>query len=87
MLPLFLILLVTALGSILISWRVSHEIPRLLGVGSTIVCLIFGFAMAPWPVQVLMLLLILSLERFYPFSRTASEAILISKVSNTKREW
>ena len=69
MLPIFLILLVSAVGSILIYLRASHEIPRLLAAGSAILCSICGFAMAPWPVQVVIFLLILQLERLYPFGK------------------
>ncbi|MBD0363687.1 MAG: hypothetical protein ICV55_13100 [Coleofasciculus sp. C3-bin4] len=66
MLPMFLILLVSALGSILVSLLASHEIPRILSVGSAIFCSLFGFAMAPWPVQLLIFILILRLELLYP---------------------
>ena len=65
MLPVYLILLLTAIGSILISLRASHEITRLLGIGSAILCLIFGFAMAPWLIKILVCVFSLSLERLY----------------------
>lgn len=77
MLPMFLILLVSAVGSILISLRATHEIPRLLAAGSAILCSICGFAMAPWPVQVLIFLLILQLERLYPLGRVGEVPLTV----------
>lgn len=78
MLPIFFILLVSAIGSIWLSLRASNEVSRLLAMGSAIFCLIFGFAMAPWPIQFLIFLLVLSMERFYPFRKTASEFVTLS---------
>ncbi len=78
MLPTFLILLVIAIGSILISFKVSHEIPKLLTLGSAIFCSIYGFALAPWPVQLLIFLLILQLERLYSFRRIGEVTVAIS---------
>lgn len=73
--PMFLVLLLSAIGSILISLKASHEILRLLAVGSAIFCSIYAFALAAWPIQLLIFLLILQLERLYPFRR-AGEVIL-----------
>jgi len=84
MLPLSLFLLISAVGSILISLRASHEIPRLLAAGSAILCSICGFAMAPWSVQVLIFLLILQLERLYPF-RKVGEVPLTVVLSKQRR--
>lgn len=78
MLPTFLILLVSAIGSIWLSLRVSHEVSRVLAIGSAIFCLIFGFATAPWPIQLLIFLLILGSERFYPFRKTALQFVSLS---------
>jgi hypothetical protein len=77
MLPLFLVLLVSAIGSILIYLRASHEISRLLALGSAIVCSLFAFAMAPWPIQLLIFLLILRLEWWYPFSRAVTVKLTV----------
>lgn len=77
MLPLFILLLISALGSIVISLRAAHEIPRLLAAGSAILCSICGFAMAPWPIQLLIFLLILQLERLYPFRKPGEVALTI----------
>lgn len=78
MLPTFLLLLVSAIGSILISFRASHEIPKLLAGASAIFCSIYAFAMAPWPIQVLLLLLILQMERLYSIRRAGEVPIAIS---------
>jgi energy-coupling factor transporter transmembrane protein EcfT len=80
MLPIFIILLLGALGSILISRRASHEIPRLLAVGSAIFCSILGFAVSPWPLQLVIFILILRLEwiYLYPFKRLGSVPLTIS---------
>jgi hypothetical protein len=69
MLPTFIFFLLSALGSILISLRASHEIPRILAGGSAIFCSLLGFALAPWPIQLLIFLLVLRLESWYPFRR------------------
>lgn len=71
--PPFLVLLVSAFGSILVSVRASHEIPRILAIGSAMFCLIFGFAMAPWMVQLPIFLVFLSWARPYRFVRISPE--------------
>jgi hypothetical protein len=69
MLPIYFLLFLCAFGSILISLKASHEISRIIAVGSAIFCLIFGFALSPWPIQLLIVGLLLTLERLYPFHR------------------
>lgn len=69
MLPLYFFLLIMAVGSILISLKASHEISRILAAGCAIFCLILGFALAPWFIQVLIVVLLLALERLYPLRR------------------
>ncbi|MGB3692419.1 MAG: hypothetical protein WA865_09800 [Spirulinaceae cyanobacterium] len=54
--PIFLIL--TALGSILWYQRTPHEIYRVLATVLVVVCLIWGFAIAHWSVQLLGLFLL-----------------------------
>jgi hypothetical protein len=78
MFPMSLMLILTAIGSIFISLRASHELPRLLAIGSAIFCSILGFALAPWPIQVLIFLLILQLERLYPFRRIGEVPVILS---------
>ncbi|MDP8966894.1 MAG: hypothetical protein M3O33_23480 [Cyanobacteriota bacterium] len=86
MLPLFLVLLVSALGSLLLSLRASHEIPRLLAAASAIFCSICGFALAPWPVQLLIFLLILQLERLYPLRRAGEVTLTVSPPAQRRSE-
>lgn len=78
MLPIFLILLISAIASLWLSLRASHEVSRVLAIGSAIFCLIFGFAMAPWAIQVLIVLSLLAIERLYPFRKTAAEFVTLS---------
>lgn len=75
MFPLSLLLLITAIGSIFISMRATQELPRLLAVGSALCCSIVGFALAPWPIQLLIFLMILQLERLYPIRRTSEVTV------------
>ncbi len=78
MLPLFFLLILVAFGSILLSLKASHEISRILGVGCAIFCLIFGFALAPWPLQILIVAVLLVLERLYPFRRFGEVPIILT---------
>lgn len=78
MFPMSVMLILTAIGSIFISLRASHELPRLLAIGSAIFCSILGFALAPWPIQLLIFLLILQIERLYPFRRTGEVPVILS---------
>jgi hypothetical protein len=77
MLPMFSILLISAIGSIFICIKATHEMTRMLAGGSAIFCGIWGFALAPWPVQLLTLILVLQLERFYPFRKTGEVPVAI----------
>lgn len=63
--PVFLILLATALGSVLACIKTSHEISRVLTAAIAITCLIGGLAIAPWQVQALVVLVLLGTERLY----------------------
>lgn len=83
MLPLFFFLLILAFGSLLILLKASHEISRILAAGCGILCLIFGFALAPWPVQFLIVFLLLALERLYPFRRLGEVPVML--IPNKRR--
>ena len=83
MLPLFFFLLLSAFGSILLSLKASHEITRILAVGCAVFCLIFGFALAPWPIQILIVVLLLVWERMYPFRRLGEVPVTLT--SNKRR--
>lgn len=78
MLPLFFFLMLLAVGSILISLKASHEISRILAGGCAIFCGIFGFALAPWPIQLLIVALLLGLERMYPFRRLGEVRVTLA---------
>jgi hypothetical protein len=83
MLPLFFLLLILAFGSLLILLKASHEISRILAAGCAILCLIFGLALAPWPVQFLIVFLLLALERLYPFRRLGEVPVML--IPNKRR--
>lgn len=68
----------------MVALRASHEIPRLLAVGSAILCSIFCFAMTPWPIQLLIFLLILQLERLSPFRRAGEVPITLFSTKQRK---
>ena len=78
MFPMSMMLLVTAIGSIFIYLRASHELPRLLAIGSAIFCSIWGFALAPWPIQLLIFVMILQLEKLYPLRRRSEVTVMLS---------
>jgi hypothetical protein len=77
MLPIYFILLACALGSILISLKASHEISRILAIGFAIFCLIFGFALAPWPIQLSIVVALLAWERIQPFRRLGEVSVTL----------
>lgn len=58
-LPMFpILLIVTALGSVFLYLRTSHEIYGVLAIGTAIVCLIWGLVVAHWSIHVVTLLLL-----------------------------
>ena len=50
-----ILLLITAIASIVIYLRTSNDIFALLGAGMTVVCLIWGLVVAHWSIHVLAL--------------------------------
>ena len=58
-----LLLLVTAIASIVIYLRTSNDIFALLAVGMSICCLIWGLVIAHWSVHLLALLALLFIGR------------------------
>lgn len=56
------LLLSIAIGSILLYQRVSDELWRVLAAGTAMVCLIWGFAIAHWSVQLLGLVALLKFK-------------------------
>lgn len=60
----YLLLLIFALGSVWISTQTSNDIPFVLAGVSGLICLIWGLAFAHWSIQ---LLIVLGLWRLYKF--------------------
>jgi len=54
-----ILLLVTALTSIIIYLRTDNDIFALLAVGMSLICLVWGFAIAHWSIHVLALFALL----------------------------
>lgn len=61
----YLTLLTIALGAGCLYIRSSKDITSVLAALTTIVCFIWGFAVAPWGVQLLILALLLGLDKLY----------------------
>lgn len=59
------ILLSMALIGFSIYWRSSLAIPSTLAALTMVVCFFWGFALAPWFVQLLIVGLLLCLDKFY----------------------
>ena len=69
---IFLLLLATALGSFFLFTKTSSDVFRCLAVATVAVCLIWGIAIAPWQVQLLVLIGTLSLKQLQTFARAFS---------------
>ena len=79
MLPIFLVLLlVTALGSLVLYLRTAHDIFAVLATGTAIVCLIWGLVIAHWSIHLLALFALLLIKN--PV-RLASVALTTNKRS------
>lgn len=61
----YLALLTLSFGSVWIYLRASSGIPFVLAALTAVVCFIWGFALAPWLVQLFIVGLVLSLDKFY----------------------
>ncbi len=61
---LWLILMAIAGVAVHIARRTSEDIWLVLAGGSAVICMILGLAVAPIPVQVCLLLIVLGFERF-----------------------
>ena len=78
MLPFFFFFVLVAFGSILLSLKASHEISRILAGSCAVFCLILGFALAPWFIQILIVIGLLVLERMYPFRRLGEVPVTLT---------
>lgn len=65
MFPIYILPLLIALVAIRMFHQVSEDISTVLSVATAIVGLIVGFALAPWLVQLGMVILVLGVERLY----------------------
>ncbi|HIK10310.1 MAG TPA: hypothetical protein IGS52_08590 [Oscillatoriaceae cyanobacterium M33_DOE_052] len=65
MFPDYIIILLIAAGSIRFFFQSSEDVASVLAVGVALTSLICGFALAPWPVQLGILLTVLVWERLY----------------------
>jgi hypothetical protein len=60
----YILLLIVSLGAVWVYWQTSQDIfvlVALAGLG----CFICGFYWAPWSVQLLIVVLLLGLQKFY----------------------
>ncbi len=62
---MYLIALAVALGALLVFFTVSEDIWTVLAAATALVFSIWGFALAPWPVQLLLVSIVLGWERLY----------------------
>lgn len=62
---MYLIVLAVALGALLVFFRVSEDIWSILAAATALVFSIWGFALTPWPVQLILVWLVLGWERIY----------------------
>lgn len=65
----YLTLLTIAIGSVWMYKRSSADVASVIAALTAIVCFIWGFAVAPWGVQLSIVGLLLALEKYY-WSRT-----------------
>jgi hypothetical protein len=59
----FVVSLITALIAGYIYLNVTEEVPRISALGISILCFILDLILAPWPVQLIVLTLVLTLPR------------------------
>lgn len=65
MLSTYFTLLIIALASMFVYLRSGNDVPSVLAALSGFVCFVWGFAVAPWCVQLLIMGLLFGVERFY----------------------
>lgn len=59
----FVISLITAIIAGYIYLNVTEEVPRISALGIAILCFILDLILAPWPVQLIVLTLVLTVPR------------------------
>lgn len=61
----YLTLLTISMGSACVYLRASADIPFVLAALTAVVCFIWGFALAPWMVQLLIVGLLIGFDKLY----------------------
>lgn len=61
----YLTLLTISLGSVWVYLRTSADVPYVLAALTAIVCFIWGFALAPWLVQLLIVGAVIGVDKLY----------------------
>ncbi|NER36831.1 MAG: hypothetical protein F6J93_23155 [Oscillatoria sp. SIO1A7] len=61
----YLTLLTIAFGSVWMYKRSSADVFSVIAALTTVICFIWGFAVAPWGVQLLIVGLLLAIEKYY----------------------
>ncbi len=61
----YLTLLTISFGSVWVYLRSSSDVPFVLAALTAVVCFIWGFALAPWFVQLLIVGLVLGMDKLY----------------------
>jgi hypothetical protein len=65
MLSTYITLLTIALASLFVYLRTSEDVPSVLAAFSGVLCFVWGFAVAPWGVQILIMGVLFGVERIY----------------------
>lgn len=65
MLSTYLTLLTIAIASIFVYARTSEDVPSVIAAFTAVVCFVWGFAVAPWTVQFLIMGILFGVERIY----------------------
>ncbi|MEG3940332.1 MULTISPECIES: hypothetical protein [unclassified Microcoleus] len=60
----YILLLIVSLAAVWIYWQTSQDIFVLVAVAG-LGCFLWGFSVAPWMVQLLIVMLLLSLQKWY----------------------
>jgi hypothetical protein len=61
----YVILLTVAFLAVCVYLRSSHDIPFTLAALTAVVCFFWGFALAPWGIQLLIVVLLTQADKFY----------------------
>jgi hypothetical protein len=65
MFPMYLLPLAFAIGATWVFVKTSEDISAVLAAATALISIIWGFAISPWPLQLLLLVILLGFERLY----------------------